>query len=460
MNPRLPAINRFAATLRGTAVTKTTSVADSLGYLVAHRAELVAYDSPEALGIAVNEAGATKGERALVFHMDAVRNSLAREFWTRHLYIGPSVLGDLLFHFTRDAAVADPLLATLELLRDRRAARPGLLVMALHSFGIQGAGIMHTWTKQRLSVVNVPWGYAVLAQTNNMRGTLKALDAAGNALGVRKRIPHELIRHWRCSRGAEWLERNPLIVIRAVNLSGSYYENQPMLMGRVRAATSLLAMLSAFQPRTSTRAGVLFSSSRINNRETLDIDHYLALSDNPAIPRELDGDCVPMNLDRNEVLELSDLAVELDPSYRGRRTGLFARLEKAVENVHDDYLQHSLRRTSNSLQGRMSRKLFESMQHFRRSWGRSASDWVVTLNLATALEMLLIDGQETGAVKDLMRRRTQRLLRGTRGTTALQDAVWDLYERRNGMVHAGRSDHDADIYLARQAYVRFVHRDR
>ena len=71
-----------------------------------------------------------------------------------------------------------------------------------------------------------------------------------------------------------------------------------------------------------------------------------------------------------------------------------------------------------------------------------------------ACEMLLIDGQETGAVKDLMRRRTQRLLRGTRGTTALQDAVWDLYERRNGMVHAGRSDHNADIYLARQAYVR------
>jgi hypothetical protein len=73
------------------------------------------------------------------------------------------------------------------------------------------------------------------------------------------------------------------------------------------------------------------------------------------------------------------------------------------------------------------------------------------VNLSTAFEMLLTDNY--GAVQSTLVRRTKLLLRGARGTRAMQQAVGDLYESRSEMVHGGARGTIPDLMAARRAYV-------
>ena len=74
--------------------------------------------------------------------------------------MGLSVLDELLFYeFTRSGAT-DPVLGVLERIRDARLTRPGLILYPLHSFGIYGAGILHTFTKPTLAAESILNGVA------------------------------------------------------------------------------------------------------------------------------------------------------------------------------------------------------------------------------------------------------------------------------------------------------------
>ena len=75
-------------------------------------------------------------------------------------------------------------------------------------------------------------------------------DRARRALGVHKPASTELLHHYRHGNG-RWLECNPLLAVRMVNVAGATYENQRLLMGRMRAAAGLLALAAAQQPQAA-----------------------------------------------------------------------------------------------------------------------------------------------------------------------------------------------------------------
>ena len=331
------------------------------------------------------------------------------------------------------------------------ATRPGLMIFPLHSLGVLGAGLLRP-SRGRISFSNPSRGYAVTPQTNGLDRTLDFLEDVRTSFGISQHIPNDRIRHWRRSRSAEWLERNPLLVLRTIHVPGSYYGSEWLLISRVRATAGLLAMLAALQRERTDPTARLFSTRSMNNWQTLDIHHYLTLFAGTRRSRELDGQCIPIHASRTFVAELSDLAIDIDPVHWRRRDRLANEVHEAVEVVYSDYLRSHFHHGKRDARQRTVRKLYNSMGYFRRSFQGSSTSWSGTVALATAFEMLLLDS--TGGIRQALVRRTQLLLKGTPGTRAMQAAVGDLYAARNALVHAGDDDAEADVAHAREAYVR------
>jgi hypothetical protein len=425
-------------------------VADSLAYILEKRGELARWEDVEDLALDAFGDSPSRLSGAIAHHLIEVRAALAAELYARQIFIGGSVLDDLLFFAARNSSTEDPLRAALEFLRDRRVNRPGLVLMPLHGFGILGAGFLHALTTRRVSVLRPEWGIAITPQTNKLSATIAWLERAREGLGVQKAIPAELVAHFHRSR-AEWLEINPLLAVPVVNIAGATYENQRLLMSRVRAATGLLALAASQQPDDDQDPTRRLSSSRTNNWETLDIHHYVVFSDNPAhSSRELEAHIVPLNLDREDVYELTDLDIQLDPRLRSRRLASFQRLEAAVRTVYEGYLRHSIGRGAGGTRGRVHRKVFDSLNYFRRSYRSGGGAWSNVLSLAIAFEMLLTDSSGRGMTDQIVRR-VGIVLRGVPHVRGHERAVRELFSARGDIVHKGQ-EVTTDLRPARRAY--------
>lgn len=452
---RLPAVAGLADEIRGKG---NNSPDKSTDYLARNRAELLTYPSIDVLAMfsdpeyapSTTTPQTMKQAKALVYHFTKVRSAIAHELWSRGIFIGIEIIDELAFHGARDDNVTDLILECLTRIRDGHMNRPGLILFPVHSFGVLSAGLFYPLRRGQLTIVNNDSGYALFPQSNDLSRTFDQLQRAAAGLGVNRAVPRELIEHWRKSRGAEWLERNPLLVVRANHLPGSYYANEHLLMNRVQSIVGLLSLLAALQPATSDRVGYLMSSSRMNNWETLDIHHYLALYDAPARKTELAGDCVPVHGGRMEVSELAALGFDIDPTYWRRQVTLGTDMQAQVEKLYLAQLQLKLAGKKLNAQGRTINRMFGSLQMFRRSFANSTDDWTGRVALSTAFEMLLTD--HYGGVRATLASRSKELMRGQRGTRAMQQAIGDLYVSRSEFVHGAEQTTSADMHLARRAY--------
>jgi hypothetical protein len=443
---RLPALKPFAQKIRAS-VQQKRLVSDSADWLAAQAATLNRWADLEDVAIAAYDEVPDRHAKAVCHHLMMVRAELARQLWGRHIFVGVSVLDELLFMTTKDGA-ADPVLATLEKLRDSRLDFQSLLIFPLQSYGVLAAGLLRPLRGDSTAFINAAQRFVLTPQTNDLSRTTKLINDLGPQLGVKKPIDHELIEHWRRSRGARWLADNPLLIAGVASVSGYYYENEFLLLGRVRAITAAIAMLATLQPRKEERTGMLFSSSQINNWETRDIRHYLLLSDTRG--KRLTGRAVPIHK-RRQIDSLSELAIELDPRYWGRRPQQEAEVYSAVDNLYGGYLRHSVGTNKEDALSRTHRKLFDAVDYFRRSHQGSDQDWGAVVSLATAFEMVLTDQFERG-VTERLRRRVELLLRGVAGTRRYQASVVDVYGARSRIVHRGEVA-DLDLSTARKAFV-------
>ena len=453
MAERLPAVRPFAASLEQTPLPENPKrlVADSLRYLANQQAGFAQYGSAEELGVAAYDDPDSQA-RDYAWHLYQLRVVLSRALHARGIFIGWTVLDELLFDELRTGSTS-PLLGALERIRDARMTRPGLMIFPLHSFGILGVGLVHAFTDQRISVMSPDWGAAVTPQTNSFERTLAFLERSRREFGVQQRLPRDLLEHWRRSRPTGWLESNPLMAVRAVNLRGFYYDNEPLLLARLRAVTALLGMLAALQPDEASRSETLFSSRQLNNWQTLDIHHYIVLYNTYRRRGDLTGDCVPIHAARTAVVDASELNIDLDARFwSARRKSLADTTYDAVDRVYRGYLAHGRNYGSNDARARVYRKLFDSMGYFKQSFSRAEHDWRAIVSLATAWEMLLTDSYADGVSKRLPRR-ARLLLRGVRGTTRFQQAVRDTYSARSEIVHGGARRTEPDLHAARSAYV-------
>lgn len=445
---RLPALSGLATEISSARTARRQTVQDSVAFLTGNAPALQSFSDLEDIAEAAYDRDPPDTTaKAAAHHLLTIRAEVARQLWKHDLFVGVTTLDELLLHHIVNGST-DPILATLQTLRAAQLNKPGMLVFPLHSFGIYAAGLLQPFRGESLSLVNRSQGFAVIPQTNKLEKTIDRLTLVGNEIGATKQIDGDLIRHLRRSRDAKWLEFNPLLVIAVRSVSGMYYENEFLFLGRVRAVTASLVMLAALQPRGQNNDATLFSSSRINNWQTLDIHHYITLTVGRG--KLYEGRAIPIH-QRRAVVELSDLAIEIDPRFWGRRPGLASKVYQAVDDLYRGYMSYSLGAAKDTSRGRVFRKLFEAVSYFRRSYTGKGEGWTAVVSLATAFEMLLTDSYESGVAKRL-RRRTQALLKGVRGTAAYQQAVEDLYHCRSATVHSGVSP-DLNLGPAREAFV-------
>jgi hypothetical protein len=447
--PRLPSLTRLAGEVRAISWAPRQTVAQSVAYVAAHRADLTGFDHPEDLGLAAYAAPADPAARAMAVNLQAIRNALAEQLWSREVFVGIEVLDELLFYAAKDPSTADPLMSALEFLRDRGAARSGLVIFPLHSLGVLQAGLLRGGTVNRAQYVQPDWGIAVSPQNNALNSTIAFVERARREFGVRKPVDPEDLRHWHRSR-ARWLEINPLIAIRLTTQRGSYYDTESVVLRRVRAATAQLAMVACFQDPHPDRPSRIFSSSRTNNWETLDIHHYIVLADSAGRRDALTGDCVPIQSRGARLIELTDLSIEIDPNFRGRKRTVES-INNAISAVYRGHLAHMWTRQRNA-QTRTYDRLFASLAYFLRSFHNGGENWSATVALSTAFEMLLTDSYAGGVTKRL-HRRLGLVLTGVVGTRAYQRAFAELYSARGNLVHAGTDQTGLELQYARRAFV-------
>ena len=428
-----------------------TTVAESCEYLTQHRAALEKYEDVEHFALTDDPSDA-KLRRAVEHHLINLRAGLARELWSRQLFIGVSVLDDLLFRGVVHHAWDRPVERLLEVVRDKALHSPGLVVFPVHSFGVLGAGLLHWRTDARAEYAAPAFGIALSPQTNSLQESGRFLVRAKQALGIRRHLPMDLVEHWHRSRGATWLTRNPLLVVRVRSFPGDYYENQFLLLAKLRASTSLLSMLASMQPPSDSRDSRIWSSSTVNNFQTLDMRHYLVFFAHPGKRKVLAGDCVPMHLDPAALAEVSSLGFDLDLPYWSRRRGIAVQVFEAVERVHAGYIKHSFGGMTASVHGRVFRKLFHALSFFRRSFQRADENWLAPVSLAVAFEMMLTDRYSPGVNRRVVRR-ARLLLQGIAGSRKLTRAVEALYDVRSEIVHSGAAVTQVDLTVARRAFV-------
>lgn len=430
----------------------TAKVRGSIGYIHAHCAEIKRFGDVEDFVYELVECP-TATLRGIAHHLSIVSSYTTQSLWEAGIFIGSSVVDQIIFVRLRGGSGENSVEEALAFLRDTGLHKGGMVVYPLHSFGIYSAGILKWINKGTISLELLDAGLVVRPQTNALDETIEFMNSAAEALGLGCSVPKSLVHHYSRSRPTKWLTHNPLLILRCHTFSGTYYENQEFLVLKLQFATTLLFMMMAFQHGISKKtAGALFSSRRVNNFQTLDIHHYFLLERKPGRKKHFDLRCVPMHVQPAELAELSDVNIEIIPQLWTRRKPIVKRIASSLKAVEEGYVKYSLLVGKSTVRSRIYRKLTNSLAYFRRSFRASADRGAAIVNLAVALEVLLVDFYSPG-VSERVPEHLSRALRGIQGQGIFTAEVRKLYVARSQSVHTAEIDQEVDMEIARQAFV-------
>lgn len=429
---------------------ETKIVRTSLAFLLSRRAVFSSFNTLEDFFLYPSDPPPADFV-GLQKHLGIVCEKFQNVLYRHEVFIGASVLDDIVFGMIRSSGVTDPIMSSLILIRSVGISKPGLLLYPLHSFGLLGVGLLEKLTSSRFELFAEDADLYVRGQTNSLPETIRFIERAAFALGINRTVPADMIEHYSRSRPTKWLTHNHLLLLKARTFSNSYYENQRFLMLHLERACSLIFMLSALENGFVKREQHLFSTSRVNNWATQDIYHFVVLEPKPHSLRHFLSKCIPMNYRATELAELSNVNVEVNLISWARRRPIMSRICRVLADVERGYLHSNMLSDGFSPKGRALQKIMTALRYFRRSFRyTSAEDDIV--NMTIALEVLLTDSYapQIGA---RLRERAALLLNGHPRKKACVEAVEAIYDARNQAVHTGTRTIPVDLPTVREAFV-------
>ncbi|MCU1255693.1 MAG: hypothetical protein JWM83_1992 [Candidatus Angelobacter sp.] len=442
---RVPNFSTLNSEIADTTVTK------SLKFLLGSRAILNPYSDLESYAFSAPEP-LPKALKGFEHHFNVVRKQILRVFRSHSIFIGGSIVDEVLFSAIKDPAEAAPLTAVLQIIQDSGIHKPGVVVYPLHSFGISGVGFIEALGKEKFDLIIPAAGLAVRAQTNSLEGTIQFLEEATKQLNVRRRIPSESLEHYDRMSVLRWLTHNPLLVVKVRTFSGEYYENQAFIVIKLKIATAIIFMLSALETGLGRKSDAWTGTRSVNNYQTLDIKHYIVFEPRPRSSIAFESKRVPMNVSPTELAELTAVPVSISRGTWMRRKKFIQEICTALLKVEEGYLKAFLDQKDNSPLSRTYRKLFSSLTYFRRSFRLTADPGEAYVNLAVAFEVLLTDSYAKG-VEARIQKRLRTTLTGVKGNRALNYAAKGLYKARSEVVHTGQTRTSVDVQRVRQAFI-------
>jgi hypothetical protein len=129
---------------------------ESYNYLLKHQQVLNQYKNIEDF-ILRDEEYTTKTEtpakilKGCEYHLLQIRNFLIRELRSRNFFLGISVLEEVLFQNFKLPNNHNPVISTLESIRDAGVLRAGFILYPLHSLGVIYGGLLHSYTKASMT---------------------------------------------------------------------------------------------------------------------------------------------------------------------------------------------------------------------------------------------------------------------------------------------------------------------
>ncbi|MCW4014393.1 MAG: hypothetical protein NWF07_15590, partial [Candidatus Bathyarchaeota archaeon] len=324
-------------------------------------------------------------------------------------------------------------------------------VYPLHSLDVLWEGLFGTLSGSHNVFPVEALGAILTPQTNSFEHSVECVRWAAGKLGVSGEVPVERLKHWSQSRPTKWFIRNPLLIQRFDSLSGGYYENQILMVNKLRFSITAVLMMSVLQGHLSALPGEEFGSSRTNNWETLDIKHFFVFYPEPGSD-VLSGDCVPMNVNQSLLIELSELSVQIDPSFWRERGEFQKNVIKCISGLEGMYYRYVFGQKVESNIQRVISKFMKSLEFFQRSFRRTSDAGEGVVYLAFAFEIMLTDSY-SGGVRDRVVRRAGALLGDVGECSKYKDAIDELYRARGGFVHSGLIEDNKMLECARLAYV-------
>ena len=405
--------------------------------------------------VVVDENLLTEKDRSgLLHHMLEMRAAMARILWQKEIFIGVSVLDELVFQAAKDGSstICGDVISRLSQVR---ADRPGFVLYPLHEFGLQVPPLLRKQSDLKDIALFKSGDFAVCSQSNSFDGTLEKLGRMTRSLRIPGKIDKSDLRHHVDAGSMAWFESNPLMLVKIFSHTGAYYENQFIYLLKLRIAASIVVMLHALDTERGETVKRFESSAAVNNFETLDIRHYLIAEAPLEGQNEITFRRVPMNVSALELARLSDLAVELST-----RTLSSARMRRfsdlvvpAAKIVEQGYFQHVNLGSGNDARRRVYRRLVTALDWYRQSFGSRAREPEAIVSLAVAFETLLTDHFAAG-VTDRVVRRVGLCLKDKQGVAGYKAAVRAISYARGEIVHTGHLTNQADIKRAQAAFAR------
>lgn len=405
--------------------------------------------------VVVDESVLTEKDRnGLLHHMLELRAAMARVLWQNEIFIGVSVLDELVFQAAKDGSSA---ICTnvFNRLGEVRADRPGFVLYPLHEFGLQVAPLLRKQSDLKDIALFKKGDFAVCSQSNSFDGACEKLARMTRSFRIPGKIDKWDLRNLVDAESMAWFESNPLMLVKVASHTGAYYENQFIYLLKLRIAASMVVMLHALDTESGETIKRFESSAAVNNFETLDIRNYLIAEAPLEGQNDITFRRVPMNVSALELARLSDLAVEL--STRTLSTTRMRRYSNlvvpAAKIVELGYFQHVNLGNGNDARRRVYRRLVTALDWYRQSFGSRVREPEAIVSLAVAFETLLTDHYAAGVTNRVVRR-VGLCLKGQHGVAGYKAAIKAISHARGEIVHTGLLTNQADIKRAQAAFAR------
>lgn len=428
------------------------TISDAEQFLGRKHNELSAFDSLEHLvvdGEDVLDKGTYNG---LAHHFMTIRAELARALWKAEVYVGVSIIDELVFQVAKKnpgTIVQD----VLSFLMTSSVGKPGFVLYPLHGFGIgTAAPFQHRKSGDAfLSFRNM--AVCLAPQSNNFEAARELVSRMASRIGVAGKIDASDLRHHTRAGNMEWFTRNPLMMVRLASHTGAYFENQFIYTLKIRVSAALAAMLYALAADRSIKVGEFYTTARVNNWETLDIHHYLVGEAHANKADALELRRVPMNVAALDLARLSDLTLSLgaDTLRKSFLRDAQRRLTHSLKRVETGHLEHVNTTSSDRVRRKVYARVVTALDWYRQSFSARVTDDEAVVALAVAFETLLTDAYAPGVSARVLKR-LRICLRNKHGIDNYVDAVKSIMEARGEIVHNGSTIKEASVIKAQAAF--------
>ena len=380
-------------------------------------------------------------------YFEVIKSLVLRTYLDKRIYVSPSALDNILFNVIKSSPISRVLRDIDIIVTKNHLKRNSVVIFPLHSFGFQFGGLGNIMGHQSLEYTYQD--FRVFSQTNSFRRTTDAIMKYLHDINFLRwdRLDTDLFRHYFETRHLAWFERNPVLLHHFKFSQYQIFDNLHIIMERIDFTTNKLYFIAALAPESSQK-GAEFSTRTTNNFETLDIDHFLTVTNDSKRPTL---NCIPIHFSQFRINERMRLNIDLLPSKRVLPSWQTAAI-RSIDDLYTGYLKFI--QTKHKRFAKYYR-VSNSLNYFRKSV-RAVTDEDRIININTAFETLLLDRHENNKKSKMVERFIKGLEKGADNGPALQN-LQRLIDDRNEIIHDGLpSKARIDFRLAYEQYCKLV----